>query len=532
MTHIQLADVNGDGKPDLVGLAGGIAGGIGVLLGNGDGTFQAEQTFAAAEPSSITVSDINGDGKPDVIVPSYGYDRVSILYGNGDGRFQPPQTLAANTPNAVAVADLNGDGRADLVSTDRFTGGLTVWLGDFASGFSGQVYTIQTQVVSIDRTSPVNEFTSATSVNYTVTFSTDVSGVAAADFKVITTGGVDVGGPLTVTPVSASVYTVTIGSIYGEGAVELDFVDNGSIMSATGNPLRGPAGSNGSFQGEQYDIAGQVGPQVLFINRETPISPVAGDGSVKFLVLFNESVTGVVDPSDFQVAASGNVRYAPPLVVSGGGAMYTVTVNGVTGGGSIGLNLIDPSNIRDLAGIPLSQPGEPVVFQPQQTFATGGTTPYSVVAADVNGDGMPDAVVINRASNSVSVLLGNGDGTFALQTYAVGLQPVSLAVADVNGDGIPDLVVGNYSAPGNFFSNSISVLLGNGNGTFKPQRTIYAYGHAAVVAVGDLNGDGKPDIAVTSVMRDVLLDFFVMLGNGDGIFEPEQGSAPGASRSC
>ena len=532
--NIQIADVNGDGKPDLL-VCSYETGAIGILLGNGDGTFAAEQTSAVSRPWSITVSDVNGDGKPDLIAPSYGSSLVSILYGNGDGTFQPPQTLAANTPNVVAVADLNADGRPDLIATERRVGGINVWLGESAPVFAGQVYTIQTQVISIDRATPVIEFTSATSVSYTVTFSTNVTGVAAGDFKTVTTGAVDVGGPLVVTPVSASVYTVTVGSIHGEGTVELDFIDNGTIKSATGNPLRGPAGSNDSFQGQQYEIAGQVGPQVLLINRESPISPVVGDGSMQFLVMFNESVTGV-DPSDFQVATTGNVSYASPLEVSGSGSMYSVTVNGVTGGGSIGLNLIDPSDIRDLAGIPLSQPGTPIVFQAQQTLAIGGTAPYSVVMADLNGDGRADAVVINHNSNSVSVLLGNGNGTFAApQTYAVGSKPVSLAVADVNGDGIPDLVVGNSYAPAvGAFASSVSVLLGNGNGTFKAQATFATYGSAAYMAVADLNGDGKPDIVVEGVGRDLFTTLGVLFGNGDGTFQPEgleayagQGAGPG-----
>ena len=85
----------------------------------------------------------------------------------------------------------------------------------------------------------------------------------------------------------------------------------------------------------------------------------------------------------------------------------------------------------------------------------------------MNGDGKPDLVVANRCySNTVSVLLGNGNGTFqAQQTFATGTSPCSVAVGDVNGDGKPDLVVAND------VSNTVSVLLGNGNGTFQAQQT-------------------------------------------------------------
>ena len=94
----------------------------------------------------------------------------------------------------------------------------------------------------------------------------------------------------------------------------------------------------------------------------------------------------------------------------------------------------------------------------------------------------------------MSVLLGNGNGTFQpQQTFAPASSPISLAVADVNGDGKPDLVVANAN------SNSVSVLLGNGNGTFQTQQTFAAGTDPRFsVAVADVNGDGKPDIVVAN----------------------------------
>ncbi len=92
--------------------------------------------------------------------------------------------------------------------------------------------------------------------------------------------------------------------------------------------------------------------------------------------------------------------------------------------------------------------------------------PTSVAIGDVNGDGKPDLVVANSGSNTVSVLLGNGNGTFQpQQTFAAGPAQLAVAVGDVNGDGSPDLVVTNAG------NNTVSVLLGNGNGTFQPQQT-------------------------------------------------------------
>ena len=94
------------------------------------------------------------------------------------------------------------------------------------------------------------------------------------------------------------------------------------------------------------------------------------------------------------------------------------------------------------------------------TFATG-RQPFAVAVADLNGDGMPDIITANAFDNTVSVLLGNGNGTFQpQQTFAVGSRPYSVAVADVNGDGKPDIVTTNYGG------NSVSVLLNDGDGSF------------------------------------------------------------------
>jgi hypothetical protein len=137
-------------------------------------------------------------------------------------------------------------------------------------------------------------------------------------------------------------------------------------------------------------------------------------------------------------------------------------------------------------------------------------TPIAATITDLNGDGFNDAVVANLSSSNISVLLGNGDGTFQpTVNYPVGEFPASVVAGDFNGDGVPDLAVstqGSGSDP-----RHIAILLGNGDGTFEPASSIATQGYG-VLAVGDFNGDNKLDL----VMGQANL---IVLGNGDGTFK-------------
>jgi len=168
------------------------------------------------------------------------------------------------------------------------------------------------------------------------------------------------------------------------------------------------------------------------------------------------------------------------------------------------------------------------------TYDTGGVGPGGALVGDMNGDGKPDLVVVNACDGSsncdggtVSVLFGNGDGTFQTAiAYDAGYLPNLLAVADVNGDGKPDLIVGNQCASrgGN---SCIAVLLGNGDGTFHTAKIAYGPANQPLVslAAADVNRDGKPDLIVvngcgnggTLCSNDKQVG--VLLGNGDGSFQ-------------
>jgi FG-GAP-like repeat len=239
-----------------------------------------------------------------------------------------------------------------------------------------------------------------------------------------------------------------------------------------------------------------------------------------------------------------------PLSAAPGGAQFTLTVNGtgfvagsVVSWSGTGLATTFVSAQRLTAIVPAgtiatSGTGWITVFSPGPqggtsnlafvpvgnnvahvnfaTFSlTAGSSPVGVAQADFNGDGKLDLVMANYGSNTLSMFLGNGDGTFqapATITLPNGTGgPVGLAAGDFNGDGLSDLVVGYDSSFG------ISVLLGNGDGTFVPSQDFSAGTFTYQMVLGDFNEDGALDVAVTNYGRGAVQ---ILLGDGNGNLQP------------
>jgi hypothetical protein len=167
-------------------------------------------------------------------------------------------------------------------------------------------------------------------------------------------------------------------------------------------------------------------------------------------------------------------------------------------------------------------------FQASINSAAGTASRPSVVVGDFNGDGKLDLALSAGDSGAVSVLLGNGDGTFqAPINYDAGTDPTIkvpvmwVAAGDFNRDGKLDLVVANKGTlANNFTDSSVSVLLGNGDGTFQAAAEYGPVVNSYCVAVGDFNGDGNLDLAVANAgSLHVGAGVSVLLGNGDGTFQ-------------
>jgi hypothetical protein len=161
-----------------------------------------------------------------------------------------------------------------------------------------------------------------------------------------------------------------------------------------------------------------------------------------------------------------------------------------------------------LGSLAFSAPAGAYLFSPT-SFGTGAA-PISVAVSDFSGDGKPDLAVANNESANVSVLLGDGNGSFGPATnFGTGTSPVSLATGELNGDGFDDLAVANFS------SDSASVLFGDGAGSFGPASDLAVGSKPLGIAIGNLKDDAFEDIVVANSSSD---DVSVLAGEGSGAF--------------
>ncbi len=454
---VAAADVNGDGKSDLI-VANGNDNTVSVLLnttapGATTPSFATQQTFAVGIfPQSVTAADVNGDGKPDLIVANEGGNTVSVLLnttapGADHCRASLPSrpSLRAPSPIAVTAADVNGDGKPDLIVANFNDDTASVLLNTTAPGaatpsFAGQqTFATGTEPVSV--------------------IATSVNGDGKPDLVVANVGDDTVSVLLNTTATPATTFDAN------SFATQQSFAVGNNPRSETTTDVNGDGQSD------------------LIVTNEN-------DNTVS--VLLNTTAPGAATPS-----------FATQQTFATGNEPHSVTTADINGDGKPDLIVANYGDDTVSVLLNTTAPGATTLtFATQQTFGVG-SGPYSVTTADVNGDGLPDLIVANYNDNTVSVLLnttapGAATPSFATQqTFATGIEPASVTAADVNGDGKPDLIVANFN------SNTVSVLLnttapGAATPSFTTQQTFATGVEPVSVTAADLNGDGRPDLIVAN----------------------------------
>jgi hypothetical protein len=458
---VAVGDFNLDGVPDVAvaHTAYDVQSAISIHYANGDGSYRfpssVDELKLAENPQDLVVADLKRDGRPDLVVAKGG--SVSVFLGTSPGRFGPRADYTVSSlVSGVVAADFDGDGIDDVAAADQSSGnvrlfhnpgsGLLTVVGSFPTG--GQPTSIAAGDLNEDG-------------------HTDVAVTQSSEVAVLFGTGAGFSPPVHL-PVAGAAH-VAIARL--DSDTHLDLI----VGSATGYGVSVRQGiGDGTF-----------GPEILHftgINLQgLAVADLDADGDLDiatagFGCCFNAvSVAAILDND-------GSGGFHDPRIVPAG-----------RWPGDVAIGDLDVDGRQDL-----------VVAQYEIGFATiqaasagladsvdVGGAPRRIRAADMNGDGRPDLVVLDPDHSRVRVLSNDGPPHFGPPfDRGVHTDAMDMAVGDVNGDGRPDVVIANYG-------QTVSVLPCLPDGSLGP-AVDYAAGSGFVygVAIGDLNSDGWADLAL------------------------------------
>lgn len=488
-----VADLDGDGRLDL--LVDDVTDGTRVLVRRGNGRFEELVHYGSLGPQKTT--DLNGDGVLDIVGMSYG--RLVYALGRGDGRFAAPvyRDLVASTV-LTKVGDLDGDGTMDVAIADRFgsTVGVSMNLGDGAlaapvqipapkvDGLAGPA-AIDIADVDGDGMSDLvvrqhctrADFQRVASGPKQIAWLRNLGGGNFASFAELDVPSTPDGlvitdldndkvpdlvayGPETLMvlrglgdgrmeqavsyPLGFTPASLTAGDLDADGNADLIFSAKTEVVALFGR-------GDGSFATQVVYSAPADSPSV----SPTIVADTTGDGLPDLIIGGSRLL---------ELANQGSRQFVSRTILPGEGLSSAVPDGGVEEG--LSSAALDGGVERLAVGI----------------------DPQSVDIADLNGDAIPDLLVENGGSKTVSVLLGLGGANFSRQVvYATGDTTTSLLVHDVDGDGTLDMLLGG--------TDGIRLLAGRRDGTFGEAQVIVAGPEPKGLVAADLNGDGRSDLS-------------------------------------
>jgi hypothetical protein len=581
---IATADLNGDGKLDLI-VPDWYGGAVAVLYGNGDGTFQNPVEFPVAyTPTGVAVGDFNKDGKPDIVValssgccPFSG--GIGVLINNGNGTFQSPayySNLAGVDSGQVAVADLDGNGKLDVVESSYGGWNIGVFLGDG----DGTFQTAITYMVPSASSVAIGNLTSGKKPALVVSSYSDgtlwvllnkgkgifqVSGIYSTDNAPQSVALADFNGDKKLDFVvgNASGQFVTVGLGNGDGTFRnsphynespgsmawansvavADFNRDGNldVVEAGGGTGVGLSLMLGSSHGvlkapTSINLGANPWAQIYFVLA----GDVNGDGKPDIV---SSTPKDGGTPGVEVLLGLGTGKFKTPVIYATSASSYAA-VGVLADLNGDGKPDILTSNFDGTMSVLLNK-GKGV-YGAATVFPSGtGVYATNFVVGDFHKDGKLDVVLNDYPASNLKLLRGNGDGTFQAPTVVSSpVRPLAPVVGDFNKDGKLDLAI-----PSTDFGGSMAILLGNGNGTFTPGALYYFYpqdyNHAGQfvpnsAAVVDLNGDGNLDIVIAPGYpsyqvcgayrcAEQYMGALVFLGKGDGTFMQQSGWLAGVT---
>ncbi|CAF3297399.1 unnamed protein product [Rotaria sp. Silwood2] len=492
---VAVGHVNNDYRLDII-VGNFDTNSISILFGYGDGTFANQSAFpvGASRPKSIAVGDFNNDGHLDIAVANYGTNNVGILLGYGDGSFEFPVTysIGGSIPYSIAVGDFNNDHQLDIAVTNYDTHGISILLG-YINGTFASVMTFSTGLGSYPYGIVIGDFNNDNQMDIVVANSgTDNVGIflgygngsfqkqetyfvsTSSRPSYVAIGDFNNDHQLDIAVSNTGIYNISIYIGYGNGSFATKITHS---INSKSNPLGIAIGD--------FDKDNQS--DIVVANAETNSLLLLTDYATKPSKTSNTYSTGVGADSLYIVTADfNNDNYLDLAVANGGNNNVGIFLG--NGNGS---------------------------FESQIVYPTGDDSkPIILAIADINNDNQLDIVVANFHSDSFGLLLGYGNGTFAnIRLYFLGVaaSPIFVAVGDFNKDNQLDIVLANYGP------NTISIVLGYANDSFGAVTTFTAsdVSRPYCIAVGDVNNDGNLDLAIANAGTDSISIF---LGYGNGTF--------------